>query len=188
MTVQKIANLQGQDFNGRFGILSTGRDNKDQIVAQTSNGIALKNKCEFNLTKIKTVTSAQILALNATPIEIIAAPVAGYAIVVNRVIIRHGTCTAYAGIAAGEDLVLKYTNASGAQCTSVIETTGFLDQATAQIRYANGAASTGSTAGDITPVSNAAIVLHLLSGEITTGTFDIIVLVDYNIAPTDFAA
>lgn len=185
---QKIANLQGQDFNGRFGLLSNSSGSDDQIVAQTSNGIALKNKCEFHLTTIKTVTSAQVLALNATPITIIPAPVTGYAIVVNKVIIRHGTGTAYAGIAAGEDLVLKYTNASGAQCSAVIETTGFLDQTTAQIRCANSPSSTGTTTSDFAPVDNAAVVLHLLSGEVTTGTFDLIVLVDYDIIPTAYTA
>lgn len=185
MSKQKSPNIYMLD-SANLGILSPSSLGEDQVVAPTSNGIALKNKCEFNLTRIKRVTSAQVLALNATPIQIIAAPGVGYSIIVNKVVIRHGTGTAYAGIAAGEDLVLKYTNGSGAQCSSVIETTGFLDQATTQIRYANGPASTGSNVGDVTPVANAAVVLHLLNGEITTGTFDLLVLVDYNIIPTDF--
>jgi hypothetical protein len=186
MTIQKIANLQGQDFNGRFGLLSTGRDNKDQIVAQTSNGVCLQNKCEFGLSKVTTITSAQLLALFTTPVEIVPAPSAGFANILKYAVIRHGAGTAYAGIAAGEDLVVKY--AGGAQVSSVIETTGFLDQATAQIRYANAPATTGSTAGDITPIDNTALQLALLVGNITTGNFDLEVLAVYDVVPTDFAA
>jgi hypothetical protein len=186
MSIQKIANLQGQDFNGRFGILSTGRDNKDQIVAQTSNGLCLQNKCEFGLSKVTTITSAQLLALFTTPVEIVPAPSAGFANVLRYVAIAHGAGTAYAGIAAGEDLVVKY--AGGAQVSSVIETTGFLDQATAQIRYANAPATTGSTAGDITPIDNTALQLALLVGNITTGNFNLQVLAVYDVIPTDFAA
>lgn len=135
-----------------------------------------------------TVTSALLLALNATPFTVLAAQGAGQAIIPKRVAIRHGTGTAYAGIAAGEDLVLKYTNGSGAQCSSVIETTGFLDQTTAQIRVAGPPGSTSTTAGDITPVANAAVVLHLLSGEITTGDFDLIVKMWYDVIDTAFPA
>lgn len=131
-----------------------------------------------------TVTSAQLLALNATPISIVAAPGAGLAILPYLILLTKAAGTAYAGIAAGEDLVLKYTNGSGGQCSSVIETTGFLDQTTAQIRSARAPASTGSTAGDTTPVANAAVVLHLLSGEITTGNTDLLVRCYYQVIPT----
>jgi len=136
----------------------------------------------------KAVTSAQLLALNATPQSIIPAQGAGFAVIPTRVAIYKPAGTAYAGIAAGEDLVLKYTNGSGAQCSSVIETTGFLDQATAQTRVAGMPASTGSTAGDYAPVANAAVVLHLLTGEITTGDSPIYVRVWFDVVPTVFTA
>jgi len=135
-----------------------------------------KNMSGFQMNRMisgrffKQITSAQVLALNATPITVIAAAPAGFAWVVQRVAVHKPAGTAYAGIAAGEDLVLKYTNGSGVQVSSVIETTGFLDQATVQTRYAMAPATTGSTAGDITPVAAAAVVMHLLVGEITTGT------------------
>lgn len=138
--------------------------------------------------KVVTVSSAQLLALNATPQTILAAPGAGLANIVTRVAIYKPAGTAYGGIAAGEDLVLKYTNGSGAQVCSVIEATGFLDQTTAQTRYAFGPGSTGSTAGDVTPVANAAVVLHLLTGEITTGDSPIYVRVWYDIIATAFTA
>lgn len=135
-----------------------------------------------------TITSAQVLALNATPRTVVAAQGAGMAIIPSRVAIHKPAGTAYSGIASGEDLVLKYTNGSGAQCSGVIETTGFLDQATAQTRVAHAPGSTGSTAGDYAPVANAAVVLHLLTGEITTGDSPIYVRVWYDIVPTVFVA
>lgn len=132
------------------------------------------------------VTSAQLLALNATPQAIIAAPDAGIAIVPTRMAIYKPAGTAYGGIAAGEDLVLKYTNASGAQITGVVETTGFLDQATAQTRVVGMPGATGTTAGDYAPVAATPAVLHLLVGEITTGDSPLYVRVWYDLIPTVF--
>lgn len=133
-----------------------------------------------------TITSAQVLALFATPITILAAQGAGIAIVPTLVAVHKPAGTAYGGIAAGEDLVLKYTNASGAQCSSVIETTGFLDQATAQTRIASLPATSGSTALTLAPVANAAVVMHLLVGEITTGDSPLYVRMWYQLIDTAF--
>lgn len=130
-----------------------------------------------------TITSAELLALNATPKSIVAAPGQGLAILPLRTVIHKPTGTAYAGIASGEDLVLKYTNGSGGQCSSVCETTGFLDQTTVQTRAFGMPGSSGSTAGDVTPVGNAAVVLHLLTGEITTGDSPLYVTCYYSVIP-----
>lgn len=132
------------------------------------------------------VTTAQVLALFATPIEVVAAPAAGLAIVPRLVVIHKPAGTAYAGIAAGEDLVLKYTDASGAQCSSVIETTGFLDSTAVQTRYAGMPGASGATAGDVTPVAAAAVMLHLLVGEIITGDSDLYVRTYYDLIETVF--
>lgn len=142
----------------------------------------------FGLTAYAFITSAQLLALNATPQTIIAAPPAGHAAIPRKWAIRHAGGTAYAGIAAGEDLVLKYTNGSGAQCATAIEATGFLDQTTAQVRCALGQAGSGATPADFAPVAAAPVVLHLLIGEITTGNFGIHVKVWYDLIETAFTA
>ncbi len=130
---------------------------------------------------VVTISSAELLALNATPKQIIAAPGANLAIIPRKWLVRHAGGTAYAGIAAGEDLSLKYTDGSGAKAAADIETTGFLDQVTAQIRTA------GGISASVAPVANAAVVAHLLSGEIITGDFDLEVLVYYDVVPTNFA-
>lgn len=129
-----------------------------------------------------TITSAELLALNATPKTILAAPGAGLANVLVDVVAYKAAGTAYAGIAAGEDLSIKYTDSSGLEVAQ-IETTGFLDQATAQTRYAK-AFNAASGISSITPVANAVLVMMLLTSEITTGNSDLKLRVYYRTIPT----
>ena len=61
-----------------------------------------------------TLTTAQVKALFATPVTVVAAPGAGLANVLHSVVaFLDFNTAAYDGIAAGEDFVLKYTNAAG---------------------------------------------------------------------------
>jgi len=81
--------------------------------------------------------------------------------------------TPYDGIADGEDLAFKYTDASGAQLGS-IESTGFLDgSADAHREHLFG--------GEVTPAANAALVLHMLAGNIATGDSPLKVRVRYRV-------
>lgn len=113
------------------------------------------------------VTSAQLLALFATPITIVPAPGAGLALIFEGVLIHKPAGVAYAGIAAGEDLAVKYTNAAGLE-VGQCETTGFLDSTASLIRWCR-AHTAASGASQLIPVANAALVLHLLVAEIITG-------------------
>lgn len=111
-----------------------------------------------------TVSSAELLALNATPKTLIAAPAAGHALIlVAAEFWLDYNSAAYAGIASGEDLTIKYTDASGA-VLATIETDPFLTATADAFRYVEPV-----TTAAITPVAAAPLVLHLLSGEITTG-------------------
>lgn len=162
-------------------------------IGLDKDGAVVINKTDGSQTllggsRFATITAAQLLALNATAISVIPAQGAGLAIIPLRAIIYKPAGTAYAGVAVGEDLVLKYTNASGAQCSGAIETTGFLDQATAQTRVVGMPGATGATAGDYAPVANAAVVLHLLTGEITTGNSPLYLRIWYDVVPTVFTA
>lgn len=126
-----------------------------------------------------TISAAEMLALNATPKTLVAAPGAGKMLVFHgAVAILDYNSAAYAGIAAGEDLAVKYTNGSGAAASTTLETTGFLDQTSDQIRTHKAIAT------DLTPVANAALVLHLASGEITTGNSPLRYKVWYSVVST----
>lgn len=115
-------------------------------------------------TKIVTVSSAALLALNATPATLVAAPGAGKALILvgAELWLDYGG-TAYAGIAAGEDLAIKYSDAAGATLATV-EATGFLDATADAFRYV-----APTTTAAFTPVADAPLVLHMLTGEIITG-------------------
>lgn len=194
MSKQKFPNIN--DFPAGFAgftteivINNSSSISENEMVLNLTNGIQFVNKGIKGKSVVKKITSAQLLALNATPVEVIPACGDGYFNQVTSWSARHGTGTAYAGIAAGEDLALKYTNGSGAIAATVIESTGFLDQVTAQLRAANGLAGNGaaaSTPGDYVPVNNAAIVIQMLSGEITTGNFDLYLFINYDIIPSDY--
>ena len=125
------------------------------------------------------LTTAELLALFATPITIVPAPGAGLALIFEGALIQKPAGVAYAGIAAGEDLAVKYTDAAGAVVGSV-ETTGFLDSTANQIRYCR-AHSAASGVSQITPVANAVLVLHLLVAEIITGDSDLNIECHYRV-------
>ena len=129
----------------------------------------------------KVVTSAQVLALNATPVTLVAAPGAGWALLLDTIEIIKPAGTAYGGIGAGEDLSVKYTDASGTELTR-IASTGFLDQTTIQVRVGHEYRAASGLAG-FTPVANAPMVLHLLVGEIITGTSPLHCKVVYKVIP-----
>jgi len=135
-----------------------------QVIA-TDTGIA---------TADVTISTAELLALNATPKTLVAAPGAGYAIIpVDVQLMLDYNSAAYNGIAAGEDLEVRYTNGSG-QLVATVETTGFLDATADAYRHVYPA----STAATV-PVSNAALVMNLASAEIATGNSPLKVRVRY---------
>jgi hypothetical protein len=150
-------------------------------ASDTAAALALTTQSAIKFVNV-TITTAQLKALNATPQTILAAPGANLANVIDSIVAYKAAGTAYAGIAGGEDLSVKYTDASGLEVLE-IETTGFLDQTTAQTRYASSFAA-ASGISSITPVANAAMVMMLLSGEITTGDSDLKLRVYYRTVPT----
>ncbi len=111
-----------------------------------------------------TVSSAELLALNASPKTLIAAPAAGKALIlVAAELWLDFATTKYDGIAAGEDLTIRYTDGSGA-LLATIETDPFLAAEADAFRYVE-----PTTTAAITPVAEAPLVLHLSASEIATG-------------------
>ena len=128
------------------------------------------------------LTSAQILALNATPITLIAAPGAGKAIVVDHAeFFLDYNSTGYT-VGAGEDLVLRYTDGSGALVTLPVDGDDFLDLTADATAYAPGMVQADSQGFVLT--ANAAVVAHIQTGEITGGDSPINYAVYYRVIDT----
>lgn len=109
--------------------------------------------------KVVTLTNAQLRTLNATPVDVIAAPGTGKFILVESVLGKLNYATAaFDSVGSGDDLTLKYTNGSGATAAT-LETTGWLDQTADTYKYSRSAI-------DVVPVANAKVVAHIATGEI----------------------
>jgi hypothetical protein len=159
-----------------------GLDHNGGLVLD-GNGISLNNQnIAINKVATVTITSPQLLALNATPKTLVAAPGSGLINVFRGLTLHKPAGTAYGGIASGEDLVVKYTNGSGVEVSAQIETTGFLDQTTLQQRFV------GLPASAVTLTPNAALVLHLLVGEITTGDTPLYAKIIYDTIDSGFTS
>jgi hypothetical protein len=111
------------------------------------------------------VTSTEVLALFTTAKVIVPAPGAGKAVeFLGALVLLDYGGTAYADD-AGEDLVFKYTNASGAAVSNAVD--GSVWDAEADTLAAFYPLNAAASAQEI--AVNAPIVLHLLTGNWATG-------------------
>lgn len=107
------------------------------------------------------LTTAQILALNATPVSLVAAPGSGKAVLVSHVVASMTFLTAaYACNAAGATLF--YTDGSGVN-TGVTLTQAFIQVAASGSLFVKGAVTA------LIPTANAAIVIKAATSDPTTG-------------------
>lgn len=111
-----------------------------------------------------TLTNAQMLALNGTPITILAA-LPNFVHIVDALYLTCPAQVTGATIGSATGMVLKYTNGSGAAASGSAPVTGFLDQTTLTQSFAD-------AAGTALPVANAAIVIQMAGANVTamTGT------------------
>ena len=122
-----------------------------------------------------TISTAELLALFTTAIEIVPTPGAGKAIIPTLIeLFLDYATTDYDGVAAGEDLSVKFTDKTGDEIAQV-EATGFLD--------ASADAKRVKTMPEalLTPVFNAPLVLHMLVGNIATGDSPLKVRTHYKV-------
>jgi hypothetical protein len=130
-----------------------------------------------------TIPYTAVRTLFTTPVELVPAPGAGYANVLQEAVVflDYGSA-GYDAVGGSDELTIKYTNGSGAVCATV-EGTGFLNATSDQVRVIKGAA-----AADVTPVANAALVAHITTGEIYTAAGDspLKFKVYYRVVPTAF--
>jgi hypothetical protein len=145
----------------------------NSVVVNSGSSMA-STKVAYKVAKV-VVSSAQVLSLNASPVTLVSAPGSGKMLVFDEAVVHKPAGTAYAGIEAGDDLAIKYSNASGAQVNTTLEVTGFMDQTTAQTRI------TRPIATEYTPAENAPLVLHMLNSEITTGDSPLYVTISYHV-------
>ena len=133
----------------------------------------------------KSLTNGEVLALNATPIELVAAPGANKILVPYSIIAVHNYAVAAFGDDAGEDLSFKYTNSSGVELFPRVDSDGFADQTNDEVRtlYATDTALAGAVSAGVVPASNAAIVVHLLVGEWITGEGILEFRICYSVQP-----
>jgi len=151
-------------------------------TAAASKAATLDANAEMNgIGVIKTsdtlIATAAVLTLNATPVSCVAAPGAGITLeFLGAYIFLDYNAAAYVD-AAGEDVVFSYTDASGVE-VSIRADGGEFDGTADALVWVPPIGAVGAVGG-LTMVANAAIVLHLLSGEWATGDSPLKVRVYY---------
>ena len=119
------------------------------------------------------LTAAQIIAMNATPVSLIAAPGSGRATIVDNITFKMTTtATAFTGGGAVE---FRYTNAAGAKVTA--------DVAAAVVTAGAGTSFTNvkGIEASLTPVANAAIVITNATAAFAAGTGTAVVTIHYHV-------
>lgn len=131
-----------------------------------------------------TITSAEILALNATPKELIAAPGAGKYIVVDEIELFLDYGAAQYAADAGEDFTIQYATSDTAILSVDNDGDGFLLGATDARRVIKPAYLNADGSGSLFDVDNAdneAVEAQILVGEWITGDSDIKWKIKYHI-------
>lgn len=129
-----------------------------------------------------TLSTAQVNALQATPITIVAAQGANTWIELVTAIITYDYAIAAFTVAAGEDLVIEYGD--GTDVTASIETTGFLDQTDDEIRYYPFVLAAG--ADPEATINQVLRIKNTGAGEIADGGGEVDIRVVYRVYTTGF--
>lgn len=153
--LNELAALQGAGGAGNVGVTDTA----GYFTGETVEAVLAELGAVRVYRASGTIANAAVRTLNATPVEVIAAPGAGKAIRVLRAEwLLDYTAPAFDAAASGDTLGLKYTNGSGAQCLQTLAG-NTIGAASADYRaFANAADS-------VIPVANAAVVAHIDAGE-----------------------
>lgn len=137
-------------------------------IANDTPCLVDENGFDYVTKRVITLTSAQILALNTTPIQLVEAHGAGTVVVINKLLAKlvYGSA-AYTGANA---LEIRYTDGSGAKATADLPTS-FLN-ATANAYYKAIEASAA-------PVENAKVVAVVPTANPGAGNSPIIIEIEY---------
>jgi hypothetical protein len=172
--------------NGQLFVGSTGADPAFATATSTNSSIAYTlGAGSINLdvdesylqTASTTIATGDVLTLATTPVELVAAPGSGkYIEFLGAQFILDYNSVAYTE--SGDNLGIKYTNASGVQVSSTVECTGFIDQSADTITSAVPVADAivAASASD-----NAALVLDNLGSNFAAGNSPLVVKVSYRV-------
>jgi len=129
-----------------------------------------------------TLTTAQINAIRATPIALVAAKGANTIIELVSAVLTYDYATAAFTVGADEDLVIEYAN--GTDATASIETAGFLDQVDDEVRYYQNVIADGA---DLEATINQGLqIKNTGTGETADGGGEVDVRLVYRVYATGF--
>lgn len=160
--------------------------NNELILDDTARlGLADAQALIWSIARVELLT-AEILVLRATPIEIVAAPGALKAIIVDHVeCFLDFNSTGYVAD-AGDDLSFRYTDESGIEVVAPIDGADFMDQVADEYAYSAGLVT--DAAFGFVPVVNAAVVASMNGTEVITGNSPVFVHLYYRIVSTVLTA
>jgi hypothetical protein len=160
-------------------------DGTDVISAAMSGDATLSAAGALSLavTQVKyvkvTATTGQLLAINATPKTIVAAPGAGFTTVIHRsLLVLNYNSAAYANNGV---LGLYETNSAGALLTGTLTLASFLAQTADTMLELHPSAASATTG--LTRLDNKAVVLTQAAGESITGNSPVDVHCWYSTVP-----
>ena len=156
------------------------------ILSDTArDGLVDAQVLVWSIARVEILT-AEVLALRATPIVIVAAPGALKAVIVDHVeVFLDYNSIAYVDD-AGDDLSFRYTDESGIEVVAPIDGADFTDNAADIYAYSPGVIT--DAAQGFVPVVNAAVVASMNNGEVITGNSPIFVHMYYRIVDTVLTA
>ncbi len=144
---------------------------RKNLRAQDCPAFYVRGKELKLFTKKTTLTAAEVLASFTTPIALVAAPGAGYAVIVHRITggVDYGS-VAYETNTTQE---FRYTDGSGTKVTA--------DMAALVTATADKFVTVGGIEAALVPTENAAVVVRTATGNPTAGDSPVSYTVDYSI-------
>lgn len=183
--------MSGETLKSTFGVLidedDMSSDDATKVPSQQSVKAYVDNTvADFYRVATGTVATGDVLALNATPVELIAAPGANKAIVVDEIqlFLDHGG-TDYAAD-AGEDLTIEYSGGTDIAVIDNDAVTFLTASADAHWLGKNFALYDASVAGTgdgvlLSGFDNEAVNMTIATGEVITGNSDIKYKITYHV-------
>ncbi len=175
---QILTSLHGR----KFGL---GPENEAIFDDTSRDGLLNAQALIWSIARVE-IATADVLTLRASPVEIVAAPGALKAIIVDHVeVFLDYNSIAYVDD-AGDDLSFRYTDENGIEVVPPIDGDEFIDNAADTYAYSWGFVTDG--AQGMVPTVNAAVVATMNNGEVVTGNSPLFVHLYYRIVDTTLTA